>query len=396
MKILVINSGSSSLKYQLIDMENENLIAKGNCERIGINGSFIKFTHNNEKNKLELELNNHNDAINQVLSLLTSKEYGVINSLEEITAVGHRVLHGAEIFKEAVLVDDNVLKVLEELKPFGPLHMPANIAGILACQKAMPNTKNVAVFDTAFHSKMPKKAFLYAIPYNAYTDWKLRKYGFHGTSHQFLLEETAKVLNKNKEDIKIITCHIGNGSSIAAISGGHTVDTSMGFTPLEGLIMGSRSGDIDPAIIEVIMDKTGMNIHETINYLNKKSGMLGISGLSSDCRDLEEAEATNEMAKLALDAFVYRIVKYVGSYMSVLNGADAIIFTGGIGENMPRLREEVAKSLAYCGVKIDVDKNNNLGRDTIEEISTSDSTVKLFRIPTNEELSIARQTKNLI
>lgn len=396
MKILVINSGSSSLKYQLIDMENENLIAKGNCERIGINGSFIKFTHNGLKNKLDLELNNHNDAINQVLSLLTSKEYGVINSLEEITAVGHRVLHGAEIFKEAVLVDDNVLKVLEELKPFGPLHMPANIAGILACQKAMPNTKNVAVFDTAFHSQMPKKAFLYAIPYNAYTDWKLRKYGFHGTSHQFLLEETAKVLNKNKEDIKIITCHIGNGSSIAAISGGHTVDTSMGFTPLEGLIMGSRSGDVDPAIIEVIMDKTGMNIHETINYLNKKSGMLGISGLSSDCRDLEEAESTNEMAKLALDAFVYRIVKYVGSYMSVLNGADAIIFTGGIGENMPRLREEVAKSLAYCGVKINVEKNNNLGRDTIEEISTSDSTVKLFRIPTNEELSIARQTKNLI
>ena len=300
------------------------------------------------------------------------------------------------MFKEAVLVDDEVLKVLEELKPFGPLHMPANIAGILACKKAMPSTKQVAVFDTAFHSNMPKKAFLYAIPYNCYTDWKLRKYGFHGTSHQFLLEEVSKILNKKKEDVKVITCHIGNGASIAAIQNGYSVDTSMGFTPLEGLIMGSRSGDIDPAIIEVIMDKTGMNIHETINYLNKKSGMLGISGISSDCRDLEEAQDTNEMAKLALDAFMYRIVKYVGSYMSVLNGADAIVFTGGVGENMPVVREAVAKSLAYAGVKIDENKNNTMGRDTIEEFSAPDSTIRLFRIPTNEELSIARQTLNLI
>ncbi len=397
MKILVINAGSSSLKYQLFDMEKETVLAKGNCQKIGIKGSFITHKYGSNSTKIEMELKNHDEAMQKVLSLLTSNEFGVIKSLNEISAVGHRVLHGGEIYKDSVLVTGEVMKNLELLKPLGPLHMPANISGIVACQKILPSAPQVAVFDTAFHANMPKEAFLYAIPYEAYEDWRIRRYGFHGTSHKFVSGEAAKLLGKNLEDAKIITVHLGNGSSVAAVSGGHSIDTSMGFTPLEGLIMGTRSGDVDASIVSFIAEKLGLKGDEIAQYFNKKCGALGISGVSSDMMDINEAsENGNERAKLVVPMMAHRIKKYIGAYAALLNGVDAIVFTGGIGENQADLRELSLSNMEYLGVEFDKEKNNNLPRGTVEEISKSSSRVKVFRIPTDEELVIARDTLNLI
>ena len=395
MKVLVINAGSSSLKFQLFDMENESVIAKGNCEKIGIDGSFISY-NNGTKQEIKVEMPNHDVAIKMVLDLLTSSDKGVISSLDEIDAIGHRVLHGGEIYKESVLVDDEVLNNLEKLKPLGPLHMPANIAGILACQKAMPTLKNVAVFDTAFHAVMPKEAFLYAVPYEAYEKWGVRRYGFHGTSHYFVANEVARIMNKPVEDLKIITIHLGNGSSMAAVKNGRSIDTSMGFTPLEGLIMGTRSGDVDASVAGFLAEKEGLSASELVTYLNKKCGALAISGISSDMRDINaEAEKGNERAKLVVPMMAHRIKKYVGAYYALLNGCDAIVFTGGIGENQEDLRELALADLTSLGIEIDVEKNNNLPRGTVELISTAKSKVKVYRIPTNEELVIARDVCRL-
>ena len=397
MKILVINAGSSSLKYQLFDMEKETVLAKGNCQRIGIKGSFITHKYGSNSTKIEIELKNHDEAMQKVLSLLTSGEFGVIKSLNEISAVGHRVLHGGEIYKDSVLVTDEVMKNLELLKPLGPLHMPANISGIVACQKILPSAPQVAVFDTAFHANMPKEAFLYAIPYEAYEDWRIRRYGFHGTSHKFVSGEAAKLLGKNLEDAKIITVHLGNGSSVAAVSGGHSIDTSMGFTPLEGLIMGTRSGDVDASVVSFIAEKLDLRGDEIAQYFNKKCGALGISGVSSDMMDINEAsENGNERAKLVVPMMAHRIKKYIGAYAALLNGVDAIVFTGGIGENQADLRELSLSNMEYLGVEFHKEKNNNLPRGTVEEISKPNSRVKVFRIPTDEELVIARDTLNLI
>lgn len=398
MKILVINAGSSSLKYQLIDMKDESVIAKGNCEKIGLDGSFIKHKANGKEVVIEKFMPSHEEAIQLVLSCLLDKEYGAIKSLEEIGAVGHRVLHGGEIYTDSVVVDEEVMKNLEILKPLGPLHMPANIMGIVACQNVMPNVKQVAVFDTAFHSKMPASAFLYGLPYEAYTDWKIRKYGFHGTSHKFVLNEVAKLLNKKPEDCKVITIHLGNGSSMSAIKDGHSIDTTMGYTPLEGLIMGTRSGDIDPSVLEVVAEKTGMKtIKECVTYLNKKCGVLGINGVSPDMRDNEEeAKKGNKRAQLVYEILAHRVKKYIGSYFALLNGVDAIVFTGGVGENDSNVRQMATSDLEALGIKLDLDKNNNLPRGIAGEISDRTSKVKIFRIPTNEELVIARDTLNLV
>ena len=397
MKILVINAGSSSLKYQLFDMEKETVLAKGNCQRIGIKGSFITHKYGSNSTKIEIELKNHDEAMQKVLSLLTSGEFGVIKSLNEISAVGHRVLHGGEIYKDSVLVTDEVMKNLELLKPLGPLHMPANISGIVACQKILPSAPQVAVFDTAFHANMPKEAFLYAIPYEAYEDWRIRRYGFHGTSHKFVSGEAAKLLGKDLKDAKIITVHLGNGSSVAAVSGGHSIDTSMGFTPLEGLIMGTRSGDVDASVVSFIAEKLDLRGDEIAQYFNKKCGALGISGVSSDMMDINEAsENGNERAKLVVPMMAHRIKKYIGAYAALLNGVDAIVFTGGIGENQADLRELSLSNMEYLGVEFHKEKNNNLPRGTVEEISKPNSRVKVFRIPTDEELVIARDTLNLI
>jgi len=396
MKVLVINAGSSSLKYQLLDMKKEKLIAKGNCEKIGLAGSFVSLKANGTEKIVKVKLDNHDDAMENVIKLLLDKENNVLSSLSEIEAVGHRVLHGGEIYTESVIVDEKVMANLEKLRPLGPLHMPANISGIKACQEAMPNVPQVAVFDTAFHSKMPAKAYMYGVKFEDYQELGIRKYGFHGTSHRYILEETAKILGKAKEDVKIISVHVGNGSSVAAIKNGRSVDTSMGFTPLEGLVMGTRSGDIDPSVVEYLCDKKGWTVQKAVNYLNKEGGVLGVSGVSSDMREINQAIAEgNERARLALDMLCYRIKKYVGSYLAVLDGADAIVFTGGIGENQEDMREVVAGGLKYAGVKFDVEKNNTLPRGTVEELSLPTSKIKVLRVPTDEELMIARDTVKL-
>lgn len=390
MKVLVVNAGSSSLKYQLLDMTNESVIAKGNCEKIGLPTSFVSIKINGKEKVLNVKLDNHEQAMENVIKLLLEN---AISSLSEIDAVGHRVLHGGEIYTHSVLVDDEVLEKLESLKPLGPLHMPANISGIRACQASMPGVPNVAVFDTAFHSTMPEKAYMYGIKYEDYKDYGIRKYGFHGTSHKFILQEVSRVMGKKPEDLRIISCHIGNGSSITAIAGGKSIDTTMGFTPLEGLMMGTRSGDIDPSVVEYLCDKKGMSVKEAINYLNKKSGIVGVSGVSSDMRELNDAiKAGNKRAKLALEMVCYRISKYVGAMLAVMNGADAIVFTAGVGENQEDLREAVLDQLSFAGVTFDREKNNHLPRGTVEEISLPTSKIKVYRIPTNEELLIARDT----
>ena len=396
MKILVINAGSSSLKYQLIDMETEVAIAKGGCERIGLEGSFCKHKANGKSVTIEAAMPSHKEAIQVVLHALVDKDHGAISSMKEIDAVGHRIVHSGEEFNDSVVLNDQTMAVIESLSELAPLHQPANIIGVKACQAIMPNVPMVGVFDTAFHSSMPAKAYIYGIPYEAYKDYKIRRYGFHGTSHRFVSAEAAKYLGKeNDKDFKVVTLHLGNGSSISAVKGGKSVDTSMSFTPLGGVPMGTRSGDMDPAIVEFLANKYNMTLAETINYLNKKSGVSGLSGVSSDFRDLQNAANDgNERARLALDVFTYSCKKYLGAYAAALGGVDCVVFTAGIGEHDSVVRMDIVKDMEYMGIVIDEEKNKNVG-DGICEISTPDSKVKVLVIPTNEELVIARDTQRL-
>ena len=392
MNILVINAGSSSLKYQFIAIESKTVLAKGLCERIGIEGSKISQKADGKPNyELVKPMKDHADAIQMVIDALTSAEYGVINSMDEIDAVGHRVVHGGELFNGSVLITDEVKKAMEDCIDLAPLHNPANLIGIAACEKIMPTTPQVGVFDTAFHQTMPEKAYMYALPYDLYKTHKIRRYGFHGTSHKYVTERAAAMLGKPVEELKIVTCHLGNGSSITAVDGGKSVDTTMGFTPLAGVPMGTRSGDIDPAIVTFLMDKENMTIDQVNNVLNKESGVYGISGLSSDFRDLEKGAAEGDArCKLALDMFIYNVKKYVGAYAAAMGGLDAIVFTAGIGENTSIIRAGVTEGLEYRGVKIDAEANNMRGEE--KDISTPDAKVRTLVIPTNEELMIALDT----
>lgn len=396
MNILVINCGSSSLKYQLINSNTEAVLAKGLCERIGIDGSLLTHkTADGEKIKIENPMPNHTVAIKLVIEALTDANYGVIKSLDEINAVGHRVVHGGEKFASSVVIDEDVMKAIEECNDLAPLHNPANLIGINACKEIMPNVPMVAVFDTAFHQTMPEKAYLYGLPYEYYEKYKVRRYGFHGTSHDYVSQRAAAMLGKSREDLKIIVCHLGNGASVSAIDHGKCVDTSMGLTPLEGLIMGTRSGDMDPAICEFICQKEGLTPAEMNNILNKKSGVYGMSGISSDFRDVEQGAAEGQpRAVAAMDAFYYKAAKYVGSYVAAMNGVDVIAFTAGVGENSKEGRDEICKYLTYLGTEIDAEKNNVRGEERI--VSKEGSKVTLMAIPTNEELAIARQTFELV
>lgn len=397
MKVLVINSGSSSLKYQLIDMETEGVIAKGLCERIGIEGS--KLTHKAKGKELVKEeaMPSHNEAVSLVLDALTDKEYGVIASMEEIDAVGHRVVASGEAFKKPTLVTEETMKIMEEIKDLAPLHNPAAIIGVNACKAAMPKTPMGLVFDTGFHFTMPEKAYMYAIDYEHYEKYQIRRYGYHGTSHKFVSQEAAKYLGKNPEELKIVTCHLGNGSSITAVDGGKCVDTTMGFTPLAGVPMGTRSGDIDFAAAEYVAKKEGWDIAQANTYLNKKCGMLGVSGVSSDFRDLRAAaNEGNHRAQLALDLFAYACKKYVGAYAAAMNGVDCIVFTAGVGENTPTVREAICENMQYLGLQIDKEKNLQPNNGSIRDISAEGSKVKVLIIPTNEELVIARETVELL
>ena len=395
MKVLVINCGSSSLKYQLIDSETEEVLAKGLCERIGIDGALTHQPAGKDKIKSEPAMPDHKTAIGIVLEQLTDKENGVLESLDEIGAVGHRIVHGGEKFTKSCIITDEVIKEVEECSVFAPLHNPAGLIGVRACQALMPNLQMVAVFDTEFDQTMPEKAYLYGIPRKYYDEDGIRRYGFHGTSHQFVSTEAAKMLGKEIEDLKIIVCHLGNGASVTAVQGGKSVDTSMGLTPLEGLIMGTRSGDLDPAIIEFIANKENKTASEVVNILNKESGVYGLSGVSSDFRDIKAAKAEgNKAAGAALDAFVYRVVKYIGAYAAAMNGVDAIAFTAGVGENDDATRAQICSYLGYLGAKIDPEKNNVHGEEAV--ISSDDSKVTLLCIPTNEELMIARDTVALV
>ena len=394
MKILVINAGSSSLKYQLINMVDESVILKGVCERITFTGGQLtQKTFDGRQCIIKQDMPTHKEAMEIVLKAMLDKENGALNSIDEISAVGHRVLHSGEDFHSSVVIDDEVIAICEKNAELGPLHMPGNIACIKSCREVMPGVPMVAVFDTTFHSTMPAKAYMYGIPYSVYEQYKIRKYGFHGTSHKFVSEETIKLLGK--KDSKIVVCHLGNGSSISAVKDGKCQDTSMGFTPLEGLVMGTRSGDIDPAAVEFLRAKLNLSPEEVVNYLNKKCGILGVSELSSDLRDLTAAaEQGNEKARLALEILAYRVKKYVGSYIAVLGGVDAIVFTGGIGEHSELVRGLVMEGMEYCGAKFDEKKNLEYSSD-IGFLNTDDSKVKIIVLPTNEELSIARETKSL-
>ena len=395
MNILVINCGSSSLKYQLINSETEGVLAKGLCERIGIDGMLTYQPEGGEKEKSEIAMPTHTEAINAVLAALTNEKSGVIKSLSEVGAVGHRVVHGGEKFTSSCLINDESMKAIEECNDLAPLHNPANLIGIRACQELMPGVPMVDVFDTAFHQTMPDVAYTYGIPYEYYEKYKVRRYGFHGTSHSYVSKRTAEIVGKPYDQMKIIVCHLGNGASISAVNCGKSVDTSMGLTPLEGLVMGTRSGDLDPDIIDFVGKKEGLSLDEMNEVLNKKSGMLGISGVSSDGRDLEAAAETgNKRAQLALDVFDYRVIKYIGAYAAAMNGVDAIAFTAGIGENNIKMRKDVCSSLTYLGVKLDEEKNNVRGEERI--ISADDSKVQVLLVPTNEELAIARETLALV
>lgn len=393
MKVLVVNCGSSSLKYQLFDMTDESVLAKGLVERIGIDGSVL--THqpaDKDKTIINADIKNHSIAIKMVVDALINPEHGVITSMQEITAVGHRVVHGAEKFASSVLITPEVMQALEECIEMAPLHNPPNILGINACAELMPGVAQVGVFDTAFHQTMPKKAYIYGLPYEAYEKHRVRRYGFHGTSHKFVSQSVAELMGKDVSELKIVTCHLGNGSSVAAVKNGQVIDTSMGFTPLEGLVMGTRCGDVDPAVLPFIMKKEGFSVEDIDNYINKKSGVLGISGVSSDFRDIEgAAEDGNERAQLALDIFAYRVRKYIGSYVAAMGGVDAIVFTAGLGENSISMREMIAEGLEFLGTKICKERNNVRGKS--REISAEGSQVKVFIVPTNEELMIARDTK---
>lgn len=396
MNILVINAGSSSLKYQLIDMTDESVAAKGNCERIGIDGSVLKHSPaNGEKVEIEKPMKDHTDAIQMVLDALCDKDYGVISSLSEISAVGHRVVHGGELFNESVLLTEEVKEAIRSCFDLAPLHNPANLIGIEACEKAMgKDIPQVCVFDTAFHQTMPDYAYMYGLPYEEYAKNKIRKYGFHGTSHKYVSQRAAAMLNRPIEELKIVTCHLGNGSSVAAVQGGKSVDTSMGFTPLDGLIMGTRSGQIDPAIIPYMMKKNHMTATEVDTELNKESGVLGVSGISSDFRDLTAAaHEGNERAQLALNMFTYNVKSYIGSYAAAMGGVDAVVFTAGIGENTSEVRADSVAGLEFLGIAIDPEKNNIRGTEA--DISKDGMPVRVLVIPTNEELMIARDTKRL-
>ena len=398
MKILVINAGSSSLKYQLIDMETEAVIAKGGCERIGLDGSKLTHKANGKETEIVSPQPTHNESIQLVLKALTDPEIGVIQSMDEIDAVGHRVVHSGESFNKTVLATKETMVEVEKLSDLAPLHNPANLIGIKACQEAMPSTPMAMVFDTAFHSTMPAHAYMYGIAYEDYEAYKVRKYGFHGTSHKFVSQEAAKYLNREgDENFKVITCHLGNGSSISAVKGGKCIDTSMGFTPLAGVSMGTRSGDVDPAVVEYLCNKKHMSLNESMTYLNKKGGMAGISGVSSDFRDLIKAsDEGNARAALALDMFSYQCKKFVGSYAAAMNGVDCIVFTAGVGENTSCVRADVCGNMEYLGVKLDAEKNAEKNNGKIRDISAVDSKVKVLVIPTNEELVIARETLELL
>ena len=397
MNVLVINCGSSSLKFQLINAETEKVLAKGLCERIGIDGRLTYQPAGGEKEKSDLAMPTHTEAIQFVIDALTNEKTGVVKSLDEIGAVGHRLVHGGEKFASSVVITDEVKKAVEECNDLAPLHNPANLIGVAACEKLMPGTPMVAVFDTAFHQTMPEKAYMYGLPYEYYEKYKVRRYGFHGTSHSFVSKRAAEVMGKSYDEVKTIVCHLGNGSSVSAVLNGKCVDTSMGLTPLEGLVMGTRSGDIDPAIMEFIAKKENLDIEGVMEVLNKKSGVFGISGgLSSDFRDLTDAmNDGDKKAKIAMDVFSYRVAKYIGSYAAAMNGVDDIVFTAGIGENDDYVREEVCKYLGYLGVDFDSEVNKGL-RGKEAELTKEGSKVKVFVIPTNEELAIARETLALV
>lgn len=391
MNVLVINCGSSSLKYQLIDSETEKALAVGLCERIGIDGRLSHTPAGKEKMVKDMPMADHEDAIKIVLDQLVGSDGGVIASLEEIQAVGHRVVHGGEKFANSVLINEEVMEAIESCNDLAPLHNPANLIGIRACQSIMPGIPNVAVFDTAFHQTMPECAYLYGLPLEYYEKYKVRRYGFHGTSHSFVSKRAIELLDLDKDNSKVIVCHLGNGSSITAVQNGKSVDTTMGLTPLEGVLMGTRSGNIDPAIVEYIAQKENLSLAEVMNVLNKKSGVLGLSGgVSSDFRDLDAAAPTNVHAKNAVSVFSYQVAKFIGSYAAAMNGVDAVVFTAGVGENNCKVREEVCAHLGFLGAYVDKDKNNIRGEEII--FSTDDSKVKLLSIPTNEELAIARET----
>ncbi|MBR5406913.1 MAG: acetate kinase [Lachnospiraceae bacterium] len=396
MKILVINCGSSSLKFQLIDSDSEEVLAKGLCERIGIDGGMVTYQpEGKDKIKKNADMPDHTAAVKLVIDSLMDKENGVISSLDEIDAVGHRIVHGGESFSSATLINEDVIKAIEECNDLAPLHNPANLIGIRSCQKIMPNVPMVAVFDTAFHQTMPKKAYLYGIPYDYYKKYKVRRYGFHGTSHEFVSKRAAEYLGKDINNFKVIVCHLGNGASISAVKNGKCIDTSMGLTPLEGLFMGTRSGDLDPAILQFISNKEELSIDEMLNILNKKSGVLGLSGVSSDFRDLgEAANSGNDQAKTTLEAYSYRVAKYIGSYVAAMNGVDAIVFTAGVGENNIEVRQMIGEYLGYLGTGVDPDKNKVRGEEAV--ISPDGAKVSVLVIPTNEELAIARETVKLV
>ncbi|MDO4765683.1 MAG: acetate kinase [Eubacteriales bacterium] len=395
MKILVINCGSSSLKYQLFDMTNETVLGKGIVERIGIEGSFLNQNVNGEKYLVEAEMKDHKAAMKHVFEALLHPEKGLISSLDEINAIGHRVLHGGEELTDSIIIDEHVKEVVREYVKFGPLHNPANLMGIEACEALVPGKPNVAVFDTSFHQTMPASSYMYGIPYEYYEKYRIRKFGFHGTSHKYITRRTAEILNKPLNEVNIITVHLGNGSSLAAVKDGKCLDTSMGLTPLEGLVMGTRCGDLDPTVLTFLIEEEGIKPSDLNQMLNKKSGFLGISGLSSDARDLEAAaEAGNERAQLALDMFVNRCQRYLGGYMLELKKVDAICFAGGIGENSPEMRERLLGGLEFFGIQLDEEANKVRGKET--KISTEDSKVQVWVVPTNEELMIARDTLDLV
>ena len=395
MKVLVINSGSSSIKYQLINMENESVLAKGLVERIGIEGSRLEQEVAGEEFEIEKEIADHEVGMELVINTLTDDDKGVISDVDEINAVGHRVVHGGEYFDSSVIVDEDVKEKIKESSNLAPLHNPANLMGVEVCEELIPEAPQVVTFDTAFHQSIPEQAYMYALPHEYYEDYGVRRYGFHGTSHKFVAQRTAEEMDKDIEDLKIITCHLGNGASVAAVKNGKSYDTSMGLTPLEGLMMGTRCGDLDPAAVPFIMEKEDLSPQEMDEVMNNESGFLGVSGISSDTRDIEEAaEEGNERAQLALDMFAYRVRKYIGSYAAAMNGVDAVVFTAGIGENAIAMREDICTDLDYLGIEIDEDKNDVRGET--QEISSDDAEVKVFTIPTNEELVIARDTKELV
>ncbi|HWP98516.1 MAG TPA: acetate kinase [Syntrophomonadaceae bacterium] len=395
MKVLVVNCGSSSIKYQVMDMTDESVLAVGLVDRVGIPGSTLEHKpQGKDKVVIKKDLPDHTAGMKLVLEVLVNAEYGVIKSMDEIGAAGHRVVHGGESFAESVVITDEVKKVIRDCFDIAPLHNPPNMMGIEACQELMPNVKHVAVFDTAFHQTMGPSNYMYALPYEVYEKYRVRRYGFHGTSHFYVAHQAAEMLGKPYEECKIVTLHMGNGASMAAIKGGKVVDTSMGFTPLEGLVMGTRSGDVDPAIVFFLMEKLNMSPAEANNYFNKKSGMLGLSGVSNDLRDILEAAASgNERAQMSLDVYYNKVKGYIGNYIAKLNGCDCLVFTAGVGENAIDIRENICKDLDYLGIKMDAAKNNVRGKQV--DVATEDSKVRIFIIPTNEELVIARDTYSL-